>query len=135
MNVPLWVWIAVIAGIAAVFTVSLVFGRKAHIITAGEAAKWVAGYVALGIAFGIGVWLTAGGTYAGQFFARLAETHTPGQTHQAVALAQAMQSSLTDLRVYVLGHDPEVGPIHPVYVVGLATDGSIAGLRARVQWS
>ncbi len=69
MNVPLWVWIAVIAGIAAVFTVSLVFGRKAHIITAGEAAKWVAGYVALGIAFGIGVWLTAGGTYAGQFFA------------------------------------------------------------------
>ena len=72
---------------------------------------------------------------AGQFFARLAETHTPGQTQQAVALAQAMQSSLTDLRVYVLGQDPEVGPIHPVYVVGLATDGSIAGLRARVQWS
>lgn len=69
MNVPLWIWIAVIVGIAVVFTVSLVFGRKAHIITAGEAAKWVAGYVALGIVFGIGVWLTAGGTYAGQFFA------------------------------------------------------------------
>lgn len=69
------------------------------------------------------------------FFARLAEAHTPGQTAQAVALAQAMQSSLTDLRVYVLGTDPEAGPIHPFYVVGLAPDGSIAGLRARVQWS
>jgi hypothetical protein len=72
---------------------------------------------------------------AGDFFARLAEAHTPGQTAQAVALAQAMQSTLTDVRVYVLGQDPEAGPVHPFYVVGLAPDGSIAGLRARVQWT
>lgn len=71
---------------------------------------------------------------AGSFFARLAEAHTPGQTAQAVALAQAMQSSLTDLKVFIVGQDG-TGPIHPVYIVGLAPDGSIAGLRARVQWS
>jgi hypothetical protein len=76
---------------------------------------------------------------AEQFFARLAEAHTPGQTAQAVALAQAMHSTLSDLRVYVVGQDVSAArggsPIHPVYVVGLAPDGSIAGLRARVQWS
>ena len=72
---------------------------------------------------------------AGQFFARLAEAHTPGQTAQAVTLAQAMQSSLTDLGVFILGKDPEAGPIHHCYIAGLAPDGSIAGLRARVQWS
>ncbi|WAS91697.1 nuclease A inhibitor family protein [Nannocystis punicea] len=69
------------------------------------------------------------------FFRRLVEHHTPGQTAQAVALAQAMQSSLADLQVYIVGADPEGGPIHPVYIVGVAPDGSLAGLRARVRWS
>ncbi len=70
---------------------------------------------------------------AEEFFARLAEAHTPGQTAQAVALAQAMQSTLSDLRVYILGREPEVGPIHPVYIFGLAPAGRGAGRRARVQ--
>lgn len=69
MNVPFWVWLAVILGLVAIFTVSLIFGRKAHIITPGEAAKWVVAYVSLAVLFGIGIWITAGGTYAGQFFA------------------------------------------------------------------
>jgi hypothetical protein len=72
---------------------------------------------------------------AADFFRRLVEHHTPGQTAQAVALAQAMQSTLADLHVYILGQDPEGGPIHPVYIVGVAPDGSLAGLRARVRWS
>ncbi len=72
---------------------------------------------------------------AAEFFRRLVDHHTPGQTNQAVALAQAMQSTLADLHVYIVGQDPEGGPIHPVYIVGLAPDGSVAGLRARVQWS
>ena len=33
MNVPVWVWITVIAGVLAIFTLSLIFGRKAHIIS------------------------------------------------------------------------------------------------------
>lgn len=72
---------------------------------------------------------------APDFFARLVELHTPGQAAQATALAQAMQSTLSDLTVFIVGHDPEGGPLHPVYIAGLAPDGSIAGLRARVQWS
>jgi hypothetical protein len=72
---------------------------------------------------------------AADFFRRLIDHHTPGQTSQAVALAQAMQSTLADLRVYIVGDDPGGGPIHPVYIAGLAPDGSIAGLRARVQWT
>ncbi len=72
---------------------------------------------------------------AAAFFARLIDHHTPGQTAQAVALAQAMQSTLSDLHVYIVGDDPEGGPIHAVYIAGLSPDGSVAGLRARVQWS
>ena len=35
---------------------------------------------------------------------------------------------------FIVGQDG-TGPIHPVYVVGLAPDGSLTGLRTRVQWS
>ena len=69
MNVPLWVWIAVIVGIAAIFTVSLIFGRKAHVISVAEASKWVAAYVSLAVLFGIGVFIFAGPQYGGEFFA------------------------------------------------------------------
>lgn len=72
---------------------------------------------------------------ADEFFHRLIDHHTPGQTAQAVALAQAMQSTLADVRVYFIGDDPAGGPMHDVYIAGLAPDGSIAGLRSRVRWS
>lgn len=72
---------------------------------------------------------------AAEFFRRLVDHHTPGPTAQAIALAQAMQSTLADLHVFIVGADPEGGPMHPVYIVGVAPDGSLAGLRARVQWS
>ena len=72
---------------------------------------------------------------AADFFRRLVEHHTPGQTAQAVALAQAMQSTLADLHVFIVGEDPAGGPMHPMYICGVAPDGSLAGLRARVQWS
>jgi len=69
LSVQFWVWAVVVVGIAAIFTASLIFGRKAHSITPVEAARWVAGYVTLAVLFGLGVWLFAGGDYAGQFFA------------------------------------------------------------------
>lgn len=72
---------------------------------------------------------------AAEFFHRLIDHHTPGQTAQAVALAQAMQSTLSDVRVHIIGDDPEGGPMHDVYILGLAPDGSLAGLRTRVQWT
>ncbi len=69
MKVPWWVWLTVLAGILTIFVVSLIFGRKAHVISVSEAARWVGGYVALAVLFGVGIWIFAGGTYAGQFFA------------------------------------------------------------------
>ena len=69
MNVPLWVWISVLVGIAAIFTVSLIFGRKAHVIGVAEASKWVTAYVCLAVLFGIGVFIFAGPQYGGEFFA------------------------------------------------------------------
>lgn len=68
MNVPAWVWIAVITAIAIIFTISLIFGRKAHVISVPEAARWVAVYVSLAVLFGMGIWYFAGGEYATLFF-------------------------------------------------------------------
>lgn len=69
MNVPVWIWIAVVIGVMVIFGISLYFGRKAHAITVREAAIWVAGYVTLACLFGLGIYLTSGSDYAGQFFA------------------------------------------------------------------
>ena len=68
MNVPAWLWFATIGGLAAVILLDLfVVGRRPHAV--GEATRWVLCYVALAVAFGIGIWVFAGGAYAGQFFA------------------------------------------------------------------
>ena len=70
MNVPLWVWLVTIAGFVVVIGADLWLNdHKPHAVTLGEVTRWVAFYVALAVAFGIGVWLVAGGTFAGEFFA------------------------------------------------------------------
>ncbi|WP_424185945.1 TerC family protein [Actinokineospora sp. G85] len=70
MLVPLWVWLATLGGLLVLLAIDLVIvDRKPHEVTVGEAGRWVAFYVACAVAFGVGVWLFAGGTYAGEFFA------------------------------------------------------------------
>lgn len=69
MVVPFWVWTIVVVAIAVVFAVSLFIGRKAHEITPVEAMRWVGGYVTLAVLFGIGIWITSGSRFAGEFFA------------------------------------------------------------------
>jgi tellurite resistance protein TerC len=70
MNIPAWVWIATIGGLLLLLAIDLVIvDRKPHEVTIGEAARWVVFYVACAAAFGIGLWMFAGGTYAGEFFA------------------------------------------------------------------
>ncbi len=70
MTVPAWLWIATIGGLVAVILADLfLVDRKPHPVTIREATRWVLFYVALAAAFGVGVWLLAGGTYAGEFFA------------------------------------------------------------------
>jgi len=70
VNVPLWVWLVTIAGFVLVIGFDLfVNDHKPHVVTLGEVTRWVVFYVALAVAFGVGVWLVAGGGYAGEFFA------------------------------------------------------------------
>jgi tellurite resistance protein TerC len=69
LNVPVWLWLATIVGLLAVVGVDLVVvDRDPHRVTTVEAARWVTGYVAGAGVFGLGVWLFAGGRYAGEFF-------------------------------------------------------------------
>jgi tellurite resistance protein TerC len=70
MDVALWVWAAVVAGILAALALDLfVFHRSAHAVSMREAAVTSAVWVAVGVAFGLGVWAVAGGDLAGQYFA------------------------------------------------------------------
>ena len=70
MAVPTWLWLVTIGGLTAVILLDLlVVGRRPHAVSIGEATRWVLVYVALAVAFGIGIWVFAGGTYAGEFFA------------------------------------------------------------------
>lgn len=70
MDVPTWVWLATVAGIAALLLFDFVFHvRKAHVPTLREAAIWSAIYVGIAIAFGVGILVFAGPTYGGEYFA------------------------------------------------------------------
>src|SRR4051812_23729501 len=46
----------------------LIVGRRPHEPSMREAGTWVGFYVALALVFGVGVWVFAGGRYAGEFY-------------------------------------------------------------------
>ncbi|MEU4561483.1 TerC family protein [Actinoplanes sp. NPDC023936] len=69
MNVPVWVWVATLVALVAVLAVDLlIIGRRPHEPSMKEAGSWVGFYVGLAVLFGIGVWVTSGGQYAGEFY-------------------------------------------------------------------
>lgn len=69
MDVPFWVWAAVIGGILVMLAVDLLAHRKAHVIGVREAAAWTAVWVGLGVAFGILVWQVWGADRGQEYFA------------------------------------------------------------------
>ena len=70
MDVPLYVWAATLGAIAAMLALDLlVLHRDAHEVSMREAALTSSMWVALGVLFGVGVWVVAGGEYAGEYFA------------------------------------------------------------------
>ncbi len=70
MDVPLYVWAATLGVIAAMLALDLlVLHRDAHEVSMREAALTSAMWVALGVLFGVGVWVVAGGEHAGEYFA------------------------------------------------------------------
>ncbi len=69
MNVSTWVWIATLVALVVMLAVDLlIVGRRPHEPSLREAGTWVGFYVGLALIFGAGVWATAGGTYAGEFY-------------------------------------------------------------------
>jgi tellurite resistance protein TerC len=70
VDVPLWIWAAVVASIVVALLVDLlVFHRDAHAVTVREAGVTSALWITLGVAFGVGVWFVAGGDRGGEYFA------------------------------------------------------------------
>ncbi|MGH3785071.1 MAG: TerC family protein [Pseudonocardiaceae bacterium] len=70
MDVPTWVWLATVGGIAALFAFDLfVVDRKPHAVGVAEAARWVVFYIVCAVVFGLGIWLFAGSTFAFEYVA------------------------------------------------------------------
>jgi tellurite resistance protein TerC len=70
VNVPTWVWTVTLGVLVVMLAVDLVIvGRRPHEPSMRESSLWVTFYVVLALIFGVGVWITAGPTYAGEFYA------------------------------------------------------------------
>jgi tellurite resistance protein TerC len=70
MGVESWLWIVTLVGVAVVLALDLtVIARRPHEPSLRESTLWVGFYVALAFAFGVAIWSTRGGIYAGEFFA------------------------------------------------------------------
>jgi tellurite resistance protein TerC len=70
VDVAPWVWWVTFAVTAVIFTFDLVVvGRRPHEPSMKECATYLSIYVGLALIFGLGVLVTSGGTYAGEFYA------------------------------------------------------------------
>ena len=68
LDVPLWLWFAVLGLIALMLAIDLFAHRKAKVIEVKEAAIWSAIWVTLGIGFGFVVWWMFGSERAQEYF-------------------------------------------------------------------
>ncbi|MFI9641592.1 TerC family protein [Micromonospora sp. NPDC051925] len=69
MNVSGMVWAGTLVALTAVLLVDLfIIGRRPHEPSVRESSLWVSFYVGLALLFGAGLWVTAGGSVAGQFY-------------------------------------------------------------------
>ncbi|SNY50779.1 TerC family protein [Paractinoplanes atraurantiacus] len=69
MNVSTWVWAVTLVALVAVLAVDLlIIGRRPHEPSMKESGTWVGIYVGFALLFGVGVWVTAGGNYAAEFY-------------------------------------------------------------------
>ncbi|MFI7484146.1 TerC family protein [Kocuria sp. M1R5S2] len=69
MDVPFWVWVAVLGFIVVMLAVDLFAHRRAHVIGVREAAAWSGVWVAFGVAFGVLIWWVWGAEFGQQYFA------------------------------------------------------------------
>ena len=70
MDIPGWVWTVTLVLITLVFAFDLlVLGRRPHEPSRREVSVALSIYIGLAVLFGLGVLVTSGGQYAGEFFA------------------------------------------------------------------
>ena len=71
MDVSWWLWVLTLGGLLALILIDLfvVDHGEPKVFTLRQAGGWVAFYVALALVFCVGLWLSSGSEYAGQFFA------------------------------------------------------------------
>ena len=70
MNVPAWLWVVTVIGLTAVILLDFYFiSRNPRDPSMRECTAWIGVYVSLAVLFGLGVLLTAGPEYGGEFFA------------------------------------------------------------------
>ncbi|MGR3939533.1 TerC family protein [Streptomyces sp. BRA346] len=67
--VPLWVWAAIMVGIAVMLAVDLLAHRESHVIGFREAAIWSAIWIAAGLGFGLVMLAWQGGDAAETYYA------------------------------------------------------------------
>jgi tellurite resistance protein TerC len=68
MTVPLWIWLATLAGIGVLVALDVRQARRPHEVGFREALVWSLVYVAAAVAFGLGVLLFAGPGPGVEFF-------------------------------------------------------------------
>jgi tellurite resistance protein TerC len=69
VDVPFWLWLAVLGLIVGMLAVDLVAHRRAHVIGVREASGWSLFWVAVGVGFGGWVWWAHGAEYGQQYYA------------------------------------------------------------------
>ena len=69
MDVPLWLWLAVLGVILTMLAIDLFAHRTAHVISVREAAVWSIIWVSLGVAFGGYIWWQYGAELGQQYYA------------------------------------------------------------------
>src|SRR6185503_15455915 len=70
MDVASWVWGVTLVGLTALLMFDLlIIGRRPHEPSMRESATWVVFYVTLAVVFGLGLFVTEGAVYSGEFFA------------------------------------------------------------------
>ena len=69
MDVPLWLWFAVLGAVLVMLLVDLVAHRQAHVIGVREAAAWSVFWVACGVGFGGFIWWRYGADFGQQYYA------------------------------------------------------------------
>jgi tellurite resistance protein TerC len=69
VDVPLWVWMAVLGAIVAMLAVDLFAHRRAHVIEVREAAAWSVAWLTAGLGFGAVIWWAYGAELGQQYYA------------------------------------------------------------------